>query len=189
MSETKTCCKCDETKPLEDFNRRKRSTDGRQTFCRDCQKASYRANKAKYNADKKRWIEENPEKHYGYTKRWKQRNPEKISAINRKYRERHPEVGKKNVERYYDRHPEREKANRIVRKAVQTGKLKKPPGCERCGELKETHELDGHHPDYNDPLWVLWVDRQCHVDVHKEERGETPRTKAAPWFKLHRSIL
>ncbi len=189
MSKTKKCCQCKKKKPLEAFNRHRKMPDGRQTACRGCGKERYQASKAKRIQQSKEWIENNREKHYGYTKRWSQRNPEKISEMNRKYREQNPEVGKKNLKRYYERYPEREKANRIVRKAIQTGKLKKPPGCERCGELKAPGELDGHHPDYNDPLWVIWLDRQCHVDIHKEERGQTPRTKPARWFKLPSQVL
>lgn len=189
MPITKKCSKCREEKPSEAFSRDRKRDDGLQNYCRECGSAYYHANKARQLRQAKEWTENNREKRRVATRRWKKRNPEKISAMNRKYREKYPEVAKKNVERYYDRHPEREKANRIVRKAVQTGKLKKPPGCERCGELREPRELDGHHPDYNDPLWIIWVDRQCHVDVHKEERGEVPRAKAAHWFKLPNQVL
>lgn len=132
---TKWCCNCDTDKPLEDFNRHKKKPDGRQTFCRECQRIQYGKNKdvllkqaserqAKaYREDRQIFRERN--------RRWRRANPEKVAELNRRYRERHPEVGKKNLKRYYERYPEREKANRIVSKAVQTGKLPKPPGAER----------------------------------------------------------
>ena len=39
----KRCCTCKQVKPLEDFNRMKRSKDGRQGSCRDCNKAYHYA--------------------------------------------------------------------------------------------------------------------------------------------------
>jgi hypothetical protein len=35
----KRCCTCKQVKPLDEFNKRKRSKDGRQGSCRDCNKA------------------------------------------------------------------------------------------------------------------------------------------------------
>ncbi len=32
----KTCCRCGEDKPLDDFFRRPSATDGRYSFCKDC---------------------------------------------------------------------------------------------------------------------------------------------------------
>lgn len=46
----KRCGACYETKPLEDFNVWVRGTDGRQPRCRECSKAQYQLNKAKYVA-------------------------------------------------------------------------------------------------------------------------------------------
>lgn len=182
MPETKLCCNCDIDKPLEDFNRHKKKPDGRQTFCRECQKAEYRGNKERHTQRAREWTERNREKRYGYAKKWKQANPEAVAKINRRYRERNPEMGKKHERLYYKRHPGREKANRAVRKAIQTGRLVKPSCCQRCAQSKKPSELDGHHSDYSKPLEVVWLDRQCHVDTHKEERGEAPRTEPAPSF-------
>ena len=39
----KRCCTCKQVKPLDDFNRMKRSKDGRQGSCRDCNKAYHYA--------------------------------------------------------------------------------------------------------------------------------------------------
>lgn len=42
---TKTCRKCGEKKPLEDFYRAKKSPDGRQYICKECKKLSDRASR------------------------------------------------------------------------------------------------------------------------------------------------
>ena len=40
----KRCSKCDEVKPLDEFNRLSKAADGRQSYCRDCNKAYHYAN-------------------------------------------------------------------------------------------------------------------------------------------------
>ena len=44
---------------------------------------------------------------------------------------------------------------------LKRGKLKKKP-CERCG----TKNVQMHHDDYNQPLQVRWMCRQCHLRLH-----------------------
>ena len=43
---------------------------------------------------------------------------------------------------------------------LKRGKLKKKP-CQNCGSL----ESQMHHPDYNQPLFVSWLCRSCHLLV------------------------
>lgn len=46
VRDMKQCTLCLETKPLEDFNKRKRGADGRQPRCRACQKIEARQHRA-----------------------------------------------------------------------------------------------------------------------------------------------
>ena len=60
----KTCAKCGETKPLEEYHRNKRRTDGRYPYCKPCKSADDRAYREK-NRDAiaermRRYNEENP---------------------------------------------------------------------------------------------------------------------------------
>ena len=71
----------------------------------------------------------------------------------------------------YDRQYRREKENRIkvnakhkARIATKKGKLQKPLFCECCGQLRK---LDRHHPNYGQPLKVIWLCRRCH-SLHRE---------------------
>jgi hypothetical protein len=50
----------------------------------------------------------------------------------------------------------------LANRYQQIGKLKPRP-CFNCGGFKN---LEKHHKDYNKPLDVLWVCRQCHRDLH-----------------------
>lgn len=34
-----------------------------------------------------------------------------------------------------------------------------------CGEL----EVEMHHPDYDDPRTVVWICRECHLELHRRQ--------------------
>ncbi len=49
--------------------------------------------------------------------------------------------------------------------AIVRGKVRKPSLCENCG--KNT-DLQGHHIDYDRPLFVEWLCRKCHAIKHEK---------------------
>lgn len=49
-----------------------------------------------------------------------------------------------------------------VRRALKAGRLKKLP-CEVCNDIKSV----AHHPDYLEPLTILWLCRKHHAELHK----------------------
>ena len=59
----KQCSKCGQDKPLDDFNKRKLSKDGRCVLCRECQKTAkaiwYAANKDRANAYDRQYHQQN----------------------------------------------------------------------------------------------------------------------------------
>lgn len=71
-----------------------------------------------------------------------------------KYRRRHPLAGdarrKDNARSYAATYRKR-------------GKLIAPVACELCGA---EGRLEMHHPDYDRPLLVLFLHRECHAQVH-----------------------
>jgi len=60
-------------------------------------------------------------------------------------------------------HPEKGRAIDKVFKALKSGRLVKEP-CFFCGS---TLHVQGHHPDYTDPLRVTWLCPNCHRTWHK----------------------
>lgn len=46
---------------------------------------------------------------------------------------------------------------------LRRGKIKKQP-CE-CGES----DSQMHHEDYDKPLEVIWLCRECHLELHREK--------------------
>jgi len=61
------------------------------------------------------------------------------------------------------------KAQNKVKGAIKSGKIKKPPACSNC--LIEGKRLEGHHPDYNNPLDVVFLCLKCHRQEHKRLRS------------------
>ena len=60
----------------------------------------------------------------------------------------------------------KERARATMARAVRTGALRRKVACDRCGGLP----AEGHHPDYDEPLVVLWHCRACHNATHNRLR-------------------
>jgi len=56
-------------------------------------------------------------------------------------------------------------ARSILSYHVRKGRISKPDCCDVC---KIEVEPQGHHPNYDDPLNVIWVCRSCHAYLHKK---------------------
>jgi 5-methylcytosine-specific restriction endonuclease McrA len=114
----KKCTKCSEEKPLSEFNKNKRTEDGRNFRCRKCQSAEYLANKERVIERVAAWQAQNKEKtaqykatwrkaNQGYgrfhylenrdryaeqAKRWQQENKDKVGIRNNKWKDANPEM-------------------------------------------------------------------------------------------------
>jgi hypothetical protein len=68
--------------------------------------------------------------------------------------------------RWAAKHPERRRASFTVGNAVRDGKLTPWPVC-AVPECEHT-KPQGHHPDYDRPLDVVWLCPAHHKQLHKE---------------------
>jgi len=136
---------------------------GRESVCKNCFKA-YEAftNNPKYCPKCRlpmryaRWraryhshIERERRLNTEYRREWRKRFPEKAKASdkikNKRYRGRRLQYPK-------------------VHQAINNGKLVKPKKCSKCGKCGT---IEGHHPNYNKPLEVIWLCRNCHRELHQ----------------------
>ncbi|WP_068111270.1 hypothetical protein [Tropicimonas marinistellae] len=62
------------------------------------------------------------------------------------------------------RHPKSYLAHLCVQNAMRLGVLTRQP-CAVCGATKS----EAHHPNYNDPLNVIWLCRRHHRALHARE--------------------
>ena len=87
----KTCTKCGETKPLDDFHRHRSGADGLRARCRECRaedKRRYREeNRDKEMERHRRYYEANRDKALECRRRYREENLGKVREYNRRYRE------------------------------------------------------------------------------------------------------
>lgn len=137
---TKTCSRCKEEKPLDDFPKKRRYAGGRAAMCGQCLKVKQRE-----------W--------------WKN---SKVGILER-LREVRKEKKDRN-KAYRTKNPDKRRAGLAVGYAVRCERLPKVntlkcaiPGCNE----QATHY---HHWSYAQEHWlsVIPVCIQCHADIHRE---------------------
>jgi len=139
MVRSKECFKCKTVKPLDDFYKHPKMSDGHVNKCKECNKNDVREHREK--------------------------NLEKIRAYDRE-RGKRPERIKAAIEitkAWRAEDSRRNKAHLAVARAIRNGRLTRQP-CIRCGEQKSI----AHHEDYDKPLDVMWLCQPCHKQRHKE---------------------
>ena len=146
----KFCIKCKIVKPKIEFSKHKKAKDGLQSQCKFCRKKEYQQNKERYKE---------------LAKKYYQKNKEKILIRNREYHKKYlkTEQGKKTkvlmsrkMRRLY---PKRAYARNAIYNAIRRGQIIPKKFCELCGAKNP----EKHHPDYNKPLEVVYVCKQCHM--------------------------
>ena len=116
--ETKSCSKCGETKPLDEFSKDKSTTDGRQYRCKPCNAAYHRANRQRVSERGRAYREANRDRiaeyreankerraatrlayniarrdeNNAYARRYHAENREQIAAKDARYRAENPHV-------------------------------------------------------------------------------------------------
>lgn len=146
-------------------------------------RAYYLANQGRLRKYQKEYNLANQEKIITRQKAYGQKNKVKIAARNKDYREANKDAVAEGIKRWksenpgrvalhiqnwVERNPQKNRAHRIVAKAVESGELTKNQSCVKCGD----GPTDAHHEDYSKPLKVIWLCRQCHVDLHAAEKAE-----------------
>lgn len=179
----KTCKMCEETKPLDEFPNGYRKNDGtysKASKCKPCMKEytkkykrkHYEKNIESYKERSRRKREEFPGETKEYQKRYYEANKEELKEKQKAYD--NTKKGKESRKKSYDKYrfseegKRKEKARSVVNHALRDGKLTKPEVCERC---ECTSKVEGHHEDYDKPLEVLWLCKQCHEDTHHLNEG------------------
>lgn len=152
---SKRCFKCGETKPLSEFYKHPEMADGHLNKCKECNKKDVRE-----NTDKRRDY---------YNAYDRVRSQSEHRRKQQRARTAQPEVKAKNAEykRAYEYSPHQKAACVAVSKAVKDGTLVKLP-CWVCG----CEKVEGHHPDYDAPLDVIWLCKKHHMEIHREHDHE-----------------
>lgn len=153
----KTCKKCLQSLPLDDFYTHPRMADGHLGFCKTCVKNRVREHR-----------NSNIEKIRAYD-RIRGRYEHRLEAVRvqgRRYRKERRGYGKNWARK--NRH--KINAELKLNRAVRSGKITKSP-CTVCGDPKS----EGHHPNYEKPLEVIWLCRKHHMEQHRRYHSEQSR--------------
>lgn len=128
----------------------------------DCRRIGARKSWVKYG-------EKNRQKRRDYHNALYETNKEKVIERTKAYHQtqRGRESQITSFKNQCEKYPDKYRARQAVSVAIRKGALKKQP-CERCGATR----VHAHHEDYSNPLDVIWLCSQCHIDVHKIEAGE-----------------
>ena len=136
----KRCSRCGRVKPLTAFTPAKHCRDGYRGQCRACRAA--------------------------YMRQWRRRNLVYARAKARRQNRRRREwliAYRRNPDRQF-----KQAVRNLTYWAVQVGLLPRKDRCERCGAGGKGVRLNRHHPDYSDPLRIVWLCTSCHADVHRK---------------------
>lgn len=132
----KECFKCHKTKYLDDFYKHPRMADGHLNKCKECTKQ-----------DIKKSVFRNREYYAAYDKA-RNRTPERKAWKRAKTAE------------WRKDNPLAHSAHKAVQNALAKGILKK--GLCHC----DSNKVEAHHPDYNRPLFVIWLCNKHHKHIH-----------------------
>jgi hypothetical protein len=147
----KTCIKCNQKKHPSEFYAHKQMADGTLNKCKQC---CIEAAK-KRREEKLDEIREYDRKRGSLPHRLEANRLRQKSA---KGKESHNAANR----RYKEKYKNRAAARYIFLNAIRDGKIKRWP-CQVCG-----HEYaEGHHPDYDRPLDVVWLCVKHHKETHK----------------------
>lgn len=78
------------------------------------------------------------------------------SEYTRLHRKKHSELT--------DEERKRSNARSYANQYLRRGRITKKP-CEKCGS---TYKLQMHHDDYDKPLDIKWLCKDCHLEIHNK---------------------
>lgn len=107
----KTCTKCRETKPLNEFGRDKNRRDGLNPWCKACNRANVKrynaAHRDEINAKRKAQYAAEPELYKRRVREYARRNSEVVRAGKRRYYQENRDRVRAYMAEYYRRDPQR----------------------------------------------------------------------------------
>jgi hypothetical protein len=139
----KRCFKCFEEKPLSEFYRHAMMADGHLSKCKTCARQDVLDNRLKK------------------TEQYREYDRERSALPHRRA------LRERIAAEWAEKHPDRRRAINAANNAVRDGVLVRADRCEGCGCVGGVQK---HHPDYAQPLLVMWLCKPCHAIADKIRR-------------------
>lgn len=204
----KECARCNGIKPIEQFAKRKASSDGLRSWCKECQSAykkEYRSdpkNAATEQAQSRKWRRANPERSRELAREWSEQNPERKRELKRRWHlaNKESENAKANerMKIWARENPERHRnnaANRRAREAGAPGRFTKEQWiilkdlcefrCVICGREKKLcrdHIIPLTHDDATN--WISNIQplcKRCNSAKQDIDRTDYRPAEAREW--------
>jgi hypothetical protein len=147
---TKKCRACGKELLISCFYKHRQMKDGVLNQCIDCVKTRVKIYRTKNLEEIQRY-----DRLRGRTLHRKLRVQEYAKNNRAKLNKISSEWGKRNRVKT--------RAQASARRAIKKGILKK-----KCCEVCSNKKVEAHHPNYNEPLKVVWLCRQHHAEVHRK---------------------
>jgi hypothetical protein len=112
---------------------------------------------------KHRWYLKHRERVEEKARIWHLAHPGAHAESVRKWQKSHPKKLYEIAQAWRGRNRVKLRAHSIKQRALESGLLVCPTGCQNCGS--SVVRLDAHHPDYSKPIEVTWLCRKCHTDL------------------------
>lgn len=166
----KICSKCAEEKEYSEYHIAKCCKDGYRPECKTCRKKIENEYGSREDVRKRK-------KAYSKVRRDKARE---IFTNSDEYKQHKIEKAKKSKalrlarqirgsKKHSLKNPEKYHARKTLMNRVYSGKVLRPDKCSQCGSGKK---IEAHHEDYDKPLDVEWLCRECHLKLHKNKKNK-----------------
>lgn len=174
----KDCNTCGKRFDLDQYYVNRAMEDGLSRMCIACTKAYNKEYALRKNSSKPTDWKQKTTDAVAYARAYRLANLEKIRTADRiRGKRRTPEQERNKYERKMRRlhgddwqpkkllSPDdkklRQKSTEIFKRNKKRGRLTILP-CMECGSL----DVEGHHPDYSQPLSVVWLCKEHHQELH-----------------------
>lgn len=170
----KTCKVCGRVKPITEFYKHASTADRLFADCKEC----WREKSKQYRLDnieqrrkfdrKRESIPHRKQAHREYAKTPAGKAIQAKAIFKYAQTPAGKAVRKKYIDKWRKKYPHRIAAESLLSTAIAAGRVTKYP-CWICGKTN----VHGHHPDYDQPLNVVWLCPLHHKQLHKEAQSQT----------------
>lgn len=154
----KKCFRCGSVLDLSEFYKHNQMYDGHLNKCKQCTKEDSINNRNK-NIERVRDYDRNRVNKKERT----EKNKKRVMLL----KTDNPEKYKKQVVETKSNYRKRNSIKRIAHEKIEieinSGRLANPNICSKCLKSIKT---EAHHPNYENPLDIIWLCDKCHKDEH-----------------------
>ena len=185
MEAQKVCSKCKQIKPLAEFHKTKRRSDGHCTICRKCVSRAGRERRAKnlekYRERERNYSRQNASRRAAYMVEYNQR-PEVKERDKERRRKNSEQINKKKLQRYYLNHEENLEKQRKYRQENRE-RIRKNAKDYYGRNKKRYRGYALKYKPYKDSYMKDWRQRNMHLlTAYHSTRKAAKLQRTPPWL-------